>query len=330
MRRSVGANPVNALVGLTAGMVLGSNPRRKSFLLTPLAGGVTLAQPVTATVFAAGLAQTWTVPAGVTQLIDAYVWGAGGNAGASGAVLGGGGGGGGGFATAGALTLTPGSVWTVNVDAGAGAAFTNLTDPTGTVKARGNSGATPVLDAAGAGGTAPTGIITKTGGAGATATALGGAGGGGGGGAGNNAVGGAGAGSVGGAGGGAATLKVYGKGGDGGAGGLAGAGGVAGTIPGGGQGGAGSNKGQPPGAADGLAVFFYPTPLALQALSMSLRQDVTVGNGVMNWLPGFTYPVWIDEEQFGSAVGLPWYAVSGVDQVPVQITEFLCQEIEGY
>ena len=71
----------------------------------------------TAVVFNAGNGQTWTVPGGVTSLVDVYGWASGGS-GAVDGVFGGGGGGGGGFARTGTLAVTPGDVLTINVPAG--------------------------------------------------------------------------------------------------------------------------------------------------------------------------------------------------------------------
>ena len=201
-------NPSTVLVGVTPVLLLPNAPRRKAFLLSPLAGNSGVTNAMVAVAFQAGGATSWTVPAGVTSMLDAFVWGSAGNAGASGAVVGGGGGGGGSFATAGPQTLVPGSVWTISVDTAGSGGTSSLTNPGGAAVATAGSGANGALGAGGAGGAASTGLVQEGGGNGATtATGLGG---GGGGAAGYIAQGTNGAGRNGGAGGGAATYQGYG------------------------------------------------------------------------------------------------------------------------
>lgn len=308
--------------GLTVLQLLGMNQYRKAIILSPLAGQSGSVQAVAAVPFAAGASQQWTVPAGVTQVVDAYVWGSGGNSDTGQAATGGGGGGGGGFATTGPLTVIPGSVFAVAVDAGGGASFSSITDPSAVLKAKANSGAVGALAVGGAGGTATTGIVTKTGGAGGTASGT--KGGGGGGGAGNNAVGGAGgaAGSQG-AGGGAATILTYGAGGNGGLGGTAvsGAGGN-GVSPGGGGGGGGTTAGAAGAGASGLAVIFYVPPITGSGLSIDQDPALILGQGSLNYLFGTTYPTIITREQIGDSIRDPWYVISGLASQTVRVTEY--------
>lgn len=307
---------------LAAIEVLAPNPRRKAFVLSPMAGynGTAGTAPVIAQVFAAGAGQQWSVPNGVTQIIDAYVWGAAGSPGAAGVALGGGGGGGGGFATSGPLTVVPGTVYALSVDAAGGGASTSITDPTGTVKAAANSGASGALAVGGAGGAGTTGVIQKTGGTGATTANT--KGGGGGGGAGNAANGGNGAGQTAGTGGGAATILGYGQGGAGGLGGFPNANGSNAASPGAGGGGGGSSTGLPGVSSDGVAVIFYALSNDARALSLSPRSDVVAGQGVLNFRPGMVQPFCLTDEDIGNGITEPWYAISGVSGVIFQITEY--------
>lgn len=308
--------------GLTVAQLAGSNPYRMSLLLSPLAAAVGSAAPIVAVVFTPGLLQNWTVPAGVTQIIDAYAWGSGGNSGAAGATLGGGGGGGGAFATTGPLTVVPGDVFVVNVGAGASVTITTIVSPSGTTLASAGPGVTAVLDAAGAAGTAPTGQIKQPGGAGFAATGLAPKGGGGGGAGGNNAAGGAGSNTIGGTGGGVVTILTYGVGGNGGAGSLANIAGVPGVLPGGGGGGGGSVTGAFGAGAAGSAVIFYAPSTLGQALSIDQDPGLVLGRGSMNFLPGITAPYMVSRDMIGWAIIDPWYVISGLANVPVRVTEY--------
>lgn len=302
--------------------ILGPNPRRKSFLLSPVAAGPGSAQAVIAVPFVVGLAQTWQVPAGVTGVVDAYAWGAGGNPGAPGAILGGGGGGGGGFAATGPLPVIPGAVYTIDVRAGGGGSSTTFTDPLGSTLISSDSGSNGANDASGSGGNGAGPGITTDGGEGADATALAGAGGGGGGAAGNLGDGSPGAGQAGGAGGGSPMILGYGTGGTGGSGGSAGIVGLPGSSPGAGGGGSGANGPAAPAGSDGLIVVFYVAAIAQQAVSLSPRADVVPGQGAINYLPGQTFPTVLCDDDIGSVIGEPWYIVSGVEGVVVQIVEY--------
>lgn len=326
MRSRTRQNTINFLLGSTPYELLGPNPQRKSIMLAPLASGCDSEPPVVAVVFnASGDDQTWTVPAGVTQLYDAFVWGSSGAAGAAGAVLGGGGGGGGGFVSLGALTVVPGTVYTILVDLADNEAASTINDPGGALIASAGSGKNGADDIGGAGGVAATGTFKENGGDGANATLLAGAGAGGGGAGGTYSTGGAGVGSAGGAGGGATSILTYGEGGNGGDGGGAGIG-TQGTAPAGGGGGSGANVGAAADGLDGLVVLFYTIPTDCQGVSMSVRNDVSPGKGVFNWLPGQSFPIIITDDEIGNAVGLPWWFVSGVENVAIQVTEFSYEE----
>ena len=307
------------IVGTTPVDALGPNDRRKAFILSPVAGG-TGSAPVIAVAFAPG-SGTWVVPAGVTQMLDAFAWGSGGNAGASQVGTGGGGGGAGGFASAGPQTLTPGSIWTYVCDAANAGLASTLTNPAGTVVADATSGQTGVLGVGGNGGAGTTGLVTATGGNGGTSAAAKGYGGGGAGGYGGD--GGNGSNLSGGAGGGAVTYLTYGVGGNGGSAVAGGAAGLPGFAPGGGGGGGGDGAGTPGAGANGLVVIFYVPSPAQQAISLSPGASVVVGEGALNYLPGQTFPTVIDDEQLGTIIREPWSIVSGVPNVLVTILEIL-------
>lgn len=287
-----------------------------------MVGGPGSSQPYVAVVFNAGTGQVWIPPAGVTQILDIYCWGAGGNAGGQHGGLGGGGGGGGGFANAGKLTADPGQPWTVNVDAAGGGASSSVVSAAAVTVVAASSGSTPAHDAAGAAGAGTTGVVQESGGAGAAATALVGVGGGGGGAAGAFAAGSAGVGSAGGAGGGAAVLLGEGVGGTGGIGGAAAVSGTNGTSPGAGGGGGGTGAAASGNGAAGLVVIFYALPISQQAISLSHRADVSPGQGPLNYIPGQPYPTIITDEEIGDSIGLPWWAVSAIAGGLMQIVEY--------
>lgn len=318
-------NTINAILGTTAQELLGPNPRRTAILFNPNVGQLGPTSTIGIQAFAAGALQTWTVPQGVVQVLDMYAWGAGGNAGQPGAVLGGGGGGAGGFSTSGPQAVIPGTIWRINVDVHNGGSFSDITTPLGAQVVKANSGATPVLDAAGAAGAIGTGAFKLAGTAGFAATGLAGSGGGGGGAPGSFAAGTAAAGRPGGAGGGVATFSTYGAGGTGGDGGLTTAQGQTGTSPGAGGGGSG-NTGPASGlGADGVVVIAYQLSPNALGISLSHRQDVTVGLGVLNFIGGLDTYVLLTEDEIGSAIQLPWWAISGVDALSIQIVEYLSE-----
>jgi hypothetical protein len=303
--------------------ILGPNFRRKSIVLSPIAGGTGSGSVLVAVVFAPGAGQRWIVPAGVTQVIDCFCWGAGGDPGAPGAVLGGGGGGGGGFSTSGPLTVVPGSQWVIDVDAHGAAGQSDVSTATVPLAVVANSGADGVLDVAGAGASAGVGVLSLKGGSGATATALGGTGGGGGGAGGYSANGANAALGVGGAGGGVATYLGYGAGGTGGNGGLTTAVGLVGGSPGAGGGGSGNNGAAAPGGANGQVVIFYAASALSQGISVSQDPGVVLGLGSLNYLPGATYPLVISDNDLGDVIGEPWYAVSGLAGAKVMVQEYM-------
>ena len=330
MRHRTLVNNIIKTVGLTAIEFLGPNPRRKSFMLSPICNPS--GQALSAKVFNAGTNQIWTVPDNLIGVQGMMLWGSSGNAGAAGAVLGGGGGGGAGWAwQSGPINTGVGGQFVVNVDTAGNVTQSTIAVVGGAANLLAvNGGGNGVADAAGTGATAVTGTLKRNGGNGAAATALGGAGGGGGGAAGYNAVGGNAAGSVAGTGSGSALTLGYGAGGNGGAGAASGANGNNGVVEGGGGGGAGNNGAATGTGTDGLGVIFYATPTALQAVSISLRPNCVAGQEALNWIPGQPYPVIVTDRDIGDQIGLPWYAISAVDGMLLSITEFLYGEEEDY
>ena len=171
--------PINLTVGLAIAQFLPNNTRRKAFIFAPVVQGPASTANLVAVQFANGAAQSWTVPNGVTQVIDIYAWGSGGNSAAGQAVNGGGGGGGGAFGTSGPLTVTPGSVFSLAIDAKGTQAQSTVTTPGGVIVINAGSGQNAAASTGGAAGAATTGAIKQPGGVGQTAaTAVGGGGGG--------------------------------------------------------------------------------------------------------------------------------------------------------
>lgn len=196
------------------------------------------------------MTSTWKCPVGVTT-VQVECWGAGGGSGGSSASVGGGGGGGGGYSRTNALSVTPGTVYTVTVGTGGtgggvgangSAGGDSWFNTSGTVIAKGGGLGPANAGTGGAGGAGGSGIgdVTFTGGAGGdTATATGGAGGGSA--AGFSAGGNAGQIAQAGGGAGGAHVGMGGGGGSGGVGGTSSAGdGGVGNPYGGGGGGGGS------------------------------------------------------------------------------------------
>lgn len=323
-------NTIPFLAGTSPLEILGPNPRRKAIVLTPIPPGTDAGTSVSVASFTFGAGQLWQVPPRVTNVVDAYVFGAGGIAGASGVALGGGGGGGGGFADSGPQTVIGGQIWTVDVPNSGSTNDCFVTDASAAIITKCASGANGLLDAPGAGGAGVTGVQKFTGGAGAAATLLAGAGGGGGGGAGSFAAGSAGAASVGGAGGGAATIASIGAGGAGGDGGASGAPGLAGTLPGGGAGGSGDNDASMAVAGHGFAAIFYLPGTGGGAISMDPRSDVAVGRGTLNWISGVVFPLVITDLDIGSAITEPWFIVATEAATFVQVTEYLYTDPADY
>lgn len=322
MRKRTRQNTINQIIGTTPYEILGPNPSRKSFMLSPLAA--TGEGVLTSVVFdAAAGNQTWIIPAGVTQLTDIYAWGSGGNGadGVGGAC--GGGGGGGEFGRTGPLAVTPGTAFTLHVSVhGKTTLDTFVQDASSTTVVTAINGDNGLGINGGNGGGGGTGLENHAGGDGGD-NPFDASGGGGGGGAGG--LGGAGTNGAlrtPGVGGGAAGLGGYGQGGNGGTGGLVAVAATPGAFPGGGGG--GGATGAIPGAvgADGLVVIFYVTPASAGTISLSHRSDVVAGEGVLNYLAGQTFPTVITDDQIGDAIGIPWYIISAVDDVPIQIVEY--------
>jgi hypothetical protein len=320
----VGTAPVN---------ILPISPRRKSFILSPITAIGNPGQLTTlATVFGRGTSQPWVVPAGVTDVLAMYLWGASGEAGFGGVVLGGGGGGGGGFSTVGPTAVTPGQTWRVTVPAEGLAAAGSIANPAAVNVATVNSGANGVLDVGGAGGAVGTGATAVKGGDGASATALaGGVGGGGGGAGGIGAAGNTAPGQAGGAAAGTVGLLGYGIGGAGGNGAASGGGTIQGDAPGGGVGGYGNGGAGPDAGQDGLAVIVYHQLAGFTAggvVSMDPSSRVIVGQGSMNWSNGVVFPMIVDEEEIGSIIEEEWWIVADRAGVPVRITEYLYECVQ--
>ncbi len=55
-------------------------------------------------------------------------------------------------------------------------------------------------------------------------------------------------------------------------------------------------------------------------ISLSFRQDVMPGSGMLNYITGKTFPTIITDCQIGDAIGLPWWIVSSYN-VCVEIVE---------
>jgi hypothetical protein len=280
-----------------------------------------------AVTFGAGLGQSWTVPGGNISVLDMLVWGSGGNGGGQDLGYGGSGGGAGGFANTGPIAVVPGTVYTVNVDAGNGGAQSSILDPASTAIATATSGTAASGLSIGVGGTGTVGLTSQTGGSGASApsvpvTDVGG----GGGAAGYGADGTTPTTASGGAGGGTAEYLSYGVGGDGGDGGAIGDAGLPGVGPGGGGGGAGQDSNTGGAGADGLVVVVYALPYSNAGISLSHRDDVSPGVGILNYLPGATFPTLISDDDIGAIIRDEWWIVSGINNVPVQITEYLYED----
>lgn len=307
--------------GVAALQLMGPNPYRWAMLLSPVANQLSAA-PITAAVFTAGANQLWTVPNGVTSVLDAFVWGSSGNSGAAGAVLGGGGGGGGGFDRLGPATVVPGTQYRITVDAAGGAASTKILNSLAQSIAEATSGTSGVLDAAGTGGSGTVGIDAQTGSDGIAATLQAGKGGGGGAAGGVAASGGVAANQTGGIGGGSANLGGYGVGGSGGTGGQIAVAGTTGTSPGGAPGGSGKTAGAAIVGQAGLAVIFYQAGPANQAITIDQDPNLILLEGAMNWLPGATRPFLLRKSEIGDVICDPWYVISGVAAQRVSVTEY--------
>lgn len=302
--------------------ICGPNPYRSALVFSPVGGSSLTTAPFVASIFNAGAGQSWTVPNGVTNVLDIFAWANGGNSGAAGAVLGGGGGGSGAFCTSGALTVVPGTIYPIAVGTGGGATDSTVNNPAGTQIVRARPGTTPVLDAAGTGGAATTGVVKQAGTVGIAATALAGAGGAGAGAPGYNAQPTAAAGQVGGVGGGAVTFAPYGVGGTGGNGANSGIAGKAATSPGAGGGGAGNNGAPIGSGADGLVVVFYAPSLIAQGISIDQDPALVLLQGAFNYIAGATYPTMISRRDIGDCIIEPWFGIAGLTNQVLRVTEY--------
>jgi hypothetical protein len=316
-------NTINFLVRNFPLPILTSSPRRKAFMLSPIAVGSGGSAIIAAVFGGSSSAQIWTVPVGVISVLDMYAWGCGGAGGES-EDFGGGGGGGGGFCSTGPLTVVPGQQYRIVVGQASSPANTTIQNPSLAPIATSGVGGAASADVGGTPGAGSGGVYNGIGGNGATATGYpAGDGGGGGGAAGSFAPGGDGGDLTAGVGGGTATQLTYGQGGDGGAGALVSVAGNDGAIPGGGGGGAGQNGAPAGNGADGLVVIFYQVGSTGGPISLSHRKDVLPGIGILNYLPGATFPTLICDDDIGHIITDEWWIVSGTDGVPVQITEYL-------
>lgn len=315
-------NTITITVGTSPLEVLPPNEKRCAIVMSPNAAfGSGVVAAIAQSILTVG-SSTWTVPNGVTSVLDAYAWGTGGNPGASGGALGGGGGGGASWIGTGPRTVTPFSQWRIFIGSPGDASATTITDASATVIGNAGDGLNGVLDIGGVGGTPAVGALQQAGGNGSNSTGLGGTGAGGGGSAGNYSAGGAAGGITGGVAGGAAVLLGYGAGAAGSNGQTASTAGIVGGSPGAGGGGGGKNAGTAAGGGVGQVVIIYAMSIAGQSISMSPRGDVAAGFGTLNFTPGQALPTVISDEDIGNAIGLPWFIVSGVAGVVVQITEY--------
>jgi len=321
MCRPTRQNTINAVAGPTPIEVLPPNPQRKAIMLCPLlnnGSGV-----LTRDVFSSGLGQSFTIPAGVTSLVNIYAWGRGGRGDIPDVMLGAGGGGGGEFRATGSIAVYPGTTLAIDVDPGSGPGYSEVTSPSSGVILKAFNGADGAADIGGAGGTGGTGLIGYAGGAGADATLLAGQGGGGGGAAGSFSVGGTATSGTGAAGGGGITIFPYGTGGAGSDGANPAGASQPGGAFGGGAGGSGSGyagHGGPGG--DSAVIIWYYTVANGIALSLSHRQDVSPGFGVLNYIAGQYFPTVITDEHIGNAICLPFWAACSIDGTVFQIVEY--------
>lgn len=328
MRHRTKQTPGNALLTTASTRIIGPNALRKALLFNPLVAGLSGVQSVVAVAFTPTTDGNWSVPAGVTKIIDGYCWGSGGKPGAPGAVLGGGGGGGGAFTSMGSLTVTPGEIFSIFVDPASGASGSTITSPAGVIVASSGSGTDGVLDVAGAHGNAAAGVIQNKGGDGGTATALAGTGGGGGAAGGLGVNGTNAAGATGGVAVGTATLGGYGVGGAGPNGSVLNVVGVVGGSPGAGGGGSGKNAAAAAGGADGLVVLFYALQDGLSGISIAPWEPVVLGQGAINFVGGPWEPTLISDADLGTSIGEAWHGISGVGSVVFRYLEITYDDPE--
>jgi hypothetical protein len=106
--------------------------------------------------------------------------------------------------------------------------------------------------------------------------------------------------------------------------------GVLGRTPGGGLGGSAATTPIEANSGDGQAFIFFQQTASAGAISLSHRKDVTPGNGILNYLPGQTFPTIISDEEIGSFICEEWWIVSGNPNITVQVTEYLYEDPSDY
>lgn len=320
MRRKTRQNTIIATIGSTPTEILPPNPLRKSFMMCPIGGG----QALTSRTFEVPATTSFVVPSGVETYYDCFLWGSGGDGAIDADPDSGGGGGGGAFARTGPQSAIPGSSWNYRVSTHGSGFSTFLQNSLGGIVGRADSGISGLLTVGGAGGVFTTGLEGWDGGAGGAGVEP--LGGGGGGSAGYGSVGGTAVGQVAGTAGGITTFMGFGAGAAGGTGASGAAAAIAGGSPGGGGGGGSSAFPAPADGGNGKIILFYFSPIILlgqsSCISMSHRQDVAPGQGTINYVPNWTQPFIVSDDEIGDAVGLPWWIVSGVADVVVQIVEY--------
>ena len=107
---------------------------------------------------------------------------------------------------------------------------------------------------------------------------------------------------------------------------MANAPGVAGTAPGSGAGGGGATTGAAALGGNGAAVIFYALPASSQFLSISRREDVVAGAGTLNWIGGMPWIEIVTDDDIGSSIRDPWYAVANIAGVVCQVTEYTYED----
>ncbi len=74
------------------------------------------------------------------------------------------------------------------------------------------------------------------------------------------------------------------------------------------------------------AILLSPIPAAAgkaNAISLSHRSDVVVGEGTLNFLQGQYAEMLITDEYIGTGVTQPWFAVCAAANTTFQITEYI-------
>jgi hypothetical protein len=313
-------NVQTVVVGTTPVEILGFNPRRKAFSLSPLPGtGFGQAQQSN-TYTTAG---TFVFPiTGGLQLLDlVQCWGSGGSGGTD-AVNGGAGGAGGCYAATPNVYVGNTAYVSIDVDAGGNAGESSVTDSSGNVLVAATSGDSGA-------GTSGAGVPSTSGCVGLAVFAGGGgsngfaavSGGGGGSGAGTAANG------V------SATTQVGAVapagGGNGGNGGGINTPGANGHRPGGAAGGSGITSGAAGTGANGTVNILWTPKGIVTGLSLDFRSVFLLGQGVWNYPNLPTQRDVFSDEFLGNAVTYPIFAVAGSAGVPLTIAEFLYERDIG-